>query len=215
MSRTALLALSLVALLGAVAASGIAHVRSLHRGREDRASLALQRRVESFEEHARFLARQSPDDIARFLRDFRGVSRVRLATLDGHVTAQFERVGYLVANLPANRLPPRLADVAGMVSGLETDRTRDDVHPDLRRVFRHTVERDDGLLELDASILVERESQKKIVIGKQGGLLKEIGSAARIELEEFLERRVYLRLWVKVREGWRDDRTALRELGID
>jgi len=152
-SRTALLspslvALSLVALLGAVAASGVVHVRSLHRGREDKATASLQRRVESFEEHARFLARQNPGDIARFLRDFRGVSRVRLASADGRVTAQFERVGYLVAKLPANRLPSELADVAGTVSGLETDHTREDVHPELRRVFRHTVQRDDALLEL-------------------------------------------------------------------
>lgn len=94
-------------------------------------------------------------------------------------------------------------------------RTRQELPHASAVLVEHWHEREDGLLEIDATILVDRTSQKKIVIGKQGGLLKEIGSAARIELEEFLERRVYLRLWVKVREGWRDDRTALRELGID
>lgn len=148
MSRSLLLALALAALLGSVAASGVAHVRGLHRGREERATQAVRQRIASFDEHARFLARQSPDDIARFLRDFRGVSRVRLADADGRVTAQFERVGYLVASLPKNRLPPKLADGAGELSGLETDRTRADLRPDLRNVFRHTVLRAGGLLEL-------------------------------------------------------------------
>jgi GTP-binding protein Era len=75
-------------------------------------------------------------------------------------------------------------------------------------------EREDGLLEIEASVLVERESQKKIVIGKGGELLKRVGSAARLELEEFLERRIFLRLWVRVRGDWRDDERMLRRLGL-
>jgi GTP-binding protein Era len=75
-------------------------------------------------------------------------------------------------------------------------------------------EREDGLLEIEASVLVERESQKKIVIGKGGELLKRVGSAARLELEEFLERRIFLRLWVRVRGDWRDDDRMLRRLGL-
>jgi GTP-binding protein Era len=75
-------------------------------------------------------------------------------------------------------------------------------------------ERKDGLLEIDATILVDRDSQKKIVIGKNGALLKQVGSAARIELEAFLERRVFLRLWVRVRQDWRNDNVLLRDLGL-
>jgi GTP-binding protein Era len=82
-------------------------------------------------------------------------------------------------------------------------------------IIEHWTERDDGLLELDASILVERESQKKIVIGRHGELLKRVGTAARIELEGFLDRRIHLKLWVRVREHWRDDRAVLRRLGLD
>lgn len=75
-------------------------------------------------------------------------------------------------------------------------------------------EREDGLLAIEASILVERDSHKKIVIGKGGGLLKRVGIAAREELEAFLERRVYLRLWVQVRPDWRNREGILRDLGI-
>lgn len=75
--------------------------------------------------------------------------------------------------------------------------------------------REDGLLEIEATILVEREGQKGIVIGKGGALLKQIGTEARADLENFHQARVMLRLWVKVREEWRDDRGALHELGIE
>ena len=75
-------------------------------------------------------------------------------------------------------------------------------------------ERADGLLEIDATILVDRESQKQIVIGRSGQLLKRVGAEARRGLEEFLGRRVHLRTWVKVRRDWRDDRRTLRELGL-
>jgi GTP-binding protein Era len=75
-------------------------------------------------------------------------------------------------------------------------------------------EREDGLLEIDATILVDRVSQKRIVIGKRGELLKRVGSAARVDIERFLERRLFLRLWVKVREDWRDDETVLDQLGL-
>lgn len=76
------------------------------------------------------------------------------------------------------------------------------------------VERDDGLLQIEATVLVDRESQKRIVIGKKGELLKQIGSRARAELEALLERRIYLGLWVKVRQDWRDDESTLHELGL-
>jgi GTP-binding protein Era len=75
-------------------------------------------------------------------------------------------------------------------------------------------ERPDGLLEIHATILVERESQKPIVIGRGGQLLKQVGSEARAELEAFLGRRIVLRLWAKVRRDWRDDAKTLHELGL-
>jgi GTP-binding protein Era len=75
-------------------------------------------------------------------------------------------------------------------------------------------EREDGLVELHAAVLVDRESQKKIVIGRQGQVMKRIGTAARRELEPLLGRRVYLELRVKVRRDWRNDEATLKQLGL-
>ncbi len=70
-----------------------------------------------------------------------------------------------------------------------------------------------GLIRIEASIYVEKEGQKAILVGHGGAALKAIGSAARREIERHLGRKVYLGLWVKVRGGWSDDARALRSLG--
>ena len=68
---------------------------------------------------------------------------------------------------------------------------------------------------IDAVIWVEKPGQKAIVIGAEGKMLKVVGEEARADIERMLEKRVYLGLWVKVREGWSDDDRALRQLGYD
>lgn len=70
-----------------------------------------------------------------------------------------------------------------------------------------------GVLHISALILVEREGQKKILIGKNGSSLKLIGSEARKEMELLFDAKVMLNLWVKVKSGWSDDERALRSLG--
>ena len=70
-----------------------------------------------------------------------------------------------------------------------------------------------NILIIEAIIYVERSSQKGIIIGQKGQMLKKIGEAAREELERFLGVKVYLNLWVKVKEKWRKKEGALRELG--
>lgn len=72
-----------------------------------------------------------------------------------------------------------------------------------------------GGAEIDAVIWVEREGQKGIVIGAGGAQLKAIGSAARKSIEAVIGRRVFLRLWVKVRENWSDNEAALRRFGYE
>lgn len=71
------------------------------------------------------------------------------------------------------------------------------------------------LVRIEASILVERDSQKGILVGSKGSMLKRIGTAARKELESFLDTHVYLGLHVKVRERWRENRRLLTELGME
>ena len=76
-------------------------------------------------------------------------------------------------------------------------------------------ERKDGSVRIEQVIYVRRDSQKAIVLGKGGRQIKAIGAAARAELEALLERPVHLFLFVKVREGWLDDRERFKEMGLD
>ena len=73
----------------------------------------------------------------------------------------------------------------------------------------------DGQLTVEASIWVDRDGQKPIVIGARGERLKRVGRAARLALNQMLGRRVHLNLWVKVRENWADNARALKQLGVE
>lgn len=77
--------------------------------------------------------------------------------------------------------------------------------------------RDDGpgLTRIGVVIWVERPNQKAIVIGKGGAVLKRVGQQAREEMEKMLEHKVFLQLWVRVKEGWSDDQRAMQSLGYD
>lgn len=70
-----------------------------------------------------------------------------------------------------------------------------------------------GIIDIEANIYCEKDSHKGIIIGKQGKMLKEIGSRARIDLENLLDCKINLQLWVKVRKNWRDNNSILRSLG--
>jgi len=76
-------------------------------------------------------------------------------------------------------------------------------------------ERKDGSVRIEQTIYVERDSQKKIVLGKGGQSIKAIGEASRRELAEILEKKVHLFLFVKVREGWGDDPERYRQMGLE
>lgn len=72
-----------------------------------------------------------------------------------------------------------------------------------------------NITKIYATILVERDTQKNIVIGKQGEMLKKVGTDARIDIEKLIDKKVYLQLWVKVKKGWADSERALKSLGFD
>ncbi|WP_024834740.1 GTPase Era [Ruminiclostridium josui] len=74
-------------------------------------------------------------------------------------------------------------------------------------------EREDGLINIQATIYCEKSSHKGIIIGKQGNMLKKIGSAARYEIERLLDTKVFLELWVKVKPDWRNSDNMLKTLG--
>ena len=76
-------------------------------------------------------------------------------------------------------------------------------------------EREDGLVEINATIYCEKKSHKGIIIGKHGAMLKQIGAQARVDIEELLDTRVYLQLWVKVKEDWRNNQYQMRNFGYE
>lgn len=91
--------------------------------------------------------------------------------------------------------------------------TREEVPHAVAVVIEQMQQRPNGVLYIAAVIYVERDSQKGILIGKKGGMLKEIGKLAREDMEAIFGSRVYLELWVKVKKDWRDDEQILRSLG--
>ena len=92
------------------------------------------------------------------------------------------------------------------------------LHQELPYVMTVEIEefrREPGLLSIGAIVWVERPGQKQIVIGKGGSVLKQVGTAARREIEELFGEKVFLRLWVKVSRDWSDDERALRQFGYE
>ena len=73
----------------------------------------------------------------------------------------------------------------------------------------------ENLIKIRAEIFCEKESHKRIIIGKKGETLKKIGTYAREDLEEFFAAKIYLDIWVKVKEKWRDNDTVLNSFGYN
>ncbi|ADL03523.1 GTPase Era [Lacrimispora saccharolytica] len=76
-------------------------------------------------------------------------------------------------------------------------------------------ERDNGIMDIEADIICERDSHKGIIIGKGGTMLKKIGTAARREIEDLMDTKVNLQLWVKVRKEWRDSELYMKNYGYN
>ncbi|WP_203554897.1 GTPase Era [Bacillus sp. B15-48] len=91
--------------------------------------------------------------------------------------------------------------------------TREEI-PHSLAVMIEKIERKKDKVHVMATIIVERDSQKGIVIGKQGSMLKEVGKRARIDIENLLGTKVFLELWVKVQKDWRNRATHLRDYGF-
>jgi GTP-binding protein Era len=157
-------------------------------------------------------------DSYRRLLDFAEI--VPLSALKGE---NVELVGErLLAQLPEGQpLYPEdfLSDqperffVAEMVREAILRRTRDEI-PYTTGVVVESFKEDGALVRIEASILVERDGQKGILIGKKGAALKAVGTEARRQIEAFLGTKVYLGLFVKVREAWREDPRTLESMGL-
>ncbi len=133
-------------------------------------------------------------------------------------------MGFLAARVPAGPwLYPedQLTDMPGRLTAAEI--TREQLYLQLHQELPYALavetegwqEKDDGSVRIGQVVYVERTSQKAIVLGKGGSRIRAIGEAARKELEQILERRVHLFLFVKVRGNWGDDPERYRDLGLD
>jgi GTP-binding protein Era len=116
----------------------------------------------------------------------------------GDQTADIQ-LRFLASEVTREKLFLRVHDELPYAATVETEKWED---------------RQDGSVKIDQTIYVERDGQKKIVLGKGGATVKAIGAAARKELEALLERRVHLFLFVKVRENWMRDPERLRAMGL-
>lgn len=126
---------------------------------------------------------------------------------DDYLTDQPERV--LAAEIVREKLLQHTRDELPFTTAVVVDQF-EEAAPSRGRART----REPALLRIYCSILVERESQKPIVIGRRGEMLKRIGTEARQDLERFFDARVYLDLHVKVKAEWRDDDRVLDELGL-
>jgi GTP-binding protein Era len=106
----------------------------------------------------------------------------------------------LAAEITREKLTMRLHDELPYVTAVDTESWS---------------ERKDGSVRIEQTVYVQRDSQKAIVLGQGGRTVKAIGAAARLELERLFEKRVHLFLFVKVREGWPEERERLAAMGLD
>ncbi len=144
---------------------------------------------------------------------------VPLSALKGDNVAALERV--IVQRLPAGEfLFPEDQITTASERFLAAELIREKLTRLLREELPYalTVEierfvEEGRLVRINAVIWVERETQKRIVIGEGGAALREVGRQAREDMERLFDRKVFLETWVKVREGWSDDERALRSLG--
>lgn len=115
---------------------------------------------------------------------------------EDQITDRSER--FLAAEIVREKLTRRLGDELPYALTVEIERYED--LPGISKIY--------------AIIWVERDSQKNIVIGKDGEMLKKVGTDARHDIEKLIDKKVYLQLWVKVKSGWSDSERALQSLGF-
>ena len=121
-------------------------------------------------------------------------------------------VQYYPADMVTDQ-PERLI-IAELIREKILHATQDEVPHAVAVDLEEMTERDNGTIFIRATIYVERDSQKGILIGKRGAMLKQVGAAARPEIEMLLGAKIFLDLWVKVKRDWRNSVGALNQLGM-
>ncbi|MGG3738881.1 GTPase Era [Aeribacillus pallidus] len=166
-----------------------------------------------------------PDELLPFIDEYR--SRfdfdeiVPISALEGN---NVERLLELITNYlpegpqyyPADQVTdhPERFIVSELIREKALHLTREEVPHSIAVVIDKMERKENDVVHVMATIVVERDSQKGIIIGKQGKMLKEIGKRARIDIENLLGSKVFLELWVKVQKDWRNKLSQLRDFGF-
>lgn len=152
------------------------------------------------------------------LHDFKAIVPISAAKQDGTDIVLKEAEGLLTEGewfFPESALtdqPER--QIAAEIVREKLLRTLDEEIPHGTAVIVDTFEESKGLLKINATVFCEKESHKGIIIGKRGETLKKIGSYAREDMEAFFDIKVYLNIWVKVKENWRDSQSVISNFGF-
>lgn len=155
----------------------------------------------------------------RKLHDFAEIVPVS-AMLGSNVSKLLEQIGKYLPEGPQYYPEDQVTDhpeqfvCAELIREKILQMTREEVPHSIAVTIEDMKVQDNGVVYISAVIFVERDSQKGIIIGKQGALLKEVGKRARQDIQNLLGSRIFMDLWVKVKKDWRNQDRVLRDLGF-
>ncbi|MCG7383226.1 GTPase Era [Paenibacillus sp. ACRRY] len=155
----------------------------------------------------------------RKLLDFAEIVPVS-AKLGSNVNTLLEQIGKYLPEGPQYYPEDQVTDhpeqfvCAELIREKILQMTREEVPHSIAVTIEDMKVQDNGVVYISAVIFVERDSQKGIIIGKQGALLKEVGKRARTDIQNLLGSKIFMDLWVKVKKDWRNQDRVLRDLGF-
>ncbi|MBE7682161.1 GTPase Era [Paenibacillus sp. P13VS] len=155
----------------------------------------------------------------RKLHDFAEIVPVS-AKLGSNVNTLLEQIGKYLPEGPQYYPEDQVTDhpeqfvCAELIREKILQMTREEVPHSIAVTIEDMKVQDNGVVYISAVIFVERDSQKGIIIGKQGALLKEVGKRARQDIQNLLGSKIFMDLWVKVKKDWRNQDRVLRDLGF-
>lgn len=155
----------------------------------------------------------------RKLHDFAEIVPVS-AKLGSNVSTLLEQIGKYLPEGPQYYPEDQVTDhpeqfvCAELIREKILQMTREEVPHSIAVTIEDMKVQDNGVVYISAVIFVERDSQKGIIIGKQGALLKEVGKRARTDIQNLLGSKIFMDLWVKVKKDWRNQDRVLRDLGF-
>jgi GTP-binding protein Era len=155
----------------------------------------------------------------RKLHDFAEIVPVS-AKLGSNVSTLLDQIGKYLPEGPQYYPEDQVTDhpeqfvCAELIREKILQMTREEVPHSIAVTIEDMKVQDNGVVYISAVIFVERDSQKGIIIGKQGALLKEVGKRARTDIQNLLGSKIFMDLWVKVKKDWRNQDRVLRDLGF-